>query len=188
MKMADREVQIQLLVSGHQNPDGTIKHVKSDPKSLQYSYQLLSSNPPATGPIVASNGDIDLGYLPQPAGYSDRVDISFTIGGSVIGNDDTNTYYIRAATLTETSGKPNQVGFCWRVNNETSEVPIPWPAHITVKRPDKSTIKIDDQNPGNSAVPYYYCLGTAFDNINQLGGPEKGKYYYLAFDPKIVHG
>ena len=103
-------------------------------------------------------------------------------------NCHNNPYYIRAATATETSGNPNQVGFCWRVNNENAEIPIPWPANITVERPNICTIKIDDQSPGNSSPTYYYCLGTAFDNINQLGDPEQGSYYYVTFDPKIVRG
>ena len=100
--MPDREVQIQLLVSGHQNPDGTIEHLGSNPNSLQYSYQLLSSNPPATGPIVASNGDIDLGNLPQAAGFSNRVDIYFTVGGSIIGNDNNGNYILDVETANAT--------------------------------------------------------------------------------------
>jgi hypothetical protein len=179
--LPSRELHVFLSISGHQNGDGSISHLGSDPNSLQYSYSLNYAVPSATSDAVASNGDLDLGAVGSSSSYSNQVDIYFDVVGSITGNDG-NSYPVRFATATE-GNPPDDVGFCWRVNNETDENPIPWPNNIVVTRNSNTQVLIDDQSPGNSTVPYYYCLGTSIDNINGAGN-----YYYITFDPKIVRG
>ena len=176
----DRELHVLLNISGHQNANGTIQNVPGDPNSLQFNYGLNYARPSANVGAVLSDGDLDLSQVNTDPAYSNRVDIYFEVTGSIVGNDG-NTYPVRFATATETSGNPKQVGFCWRVNNYNDETPIAWPAKMSVQRVSNCEVEINDQSPGRNGVPYYYCLGIVIDNI-------ASPYYYITFDPKIVNG
>jgi hypothetical protein len=186
----NRFIVVALEVNGHQNSDGTIEHRANDPSSLQYSYRLATSSPPATGPLVASNGDLDLGYLPQNPGDPAAVDIHFIVSGSITGNAPGSIYPIHFAEDTDFNpdDPTKQKGYCWRVNNEQGENPIPWPGKMSTQRSSDTEVVIMDGSPQNNSPPYYYCLGTKFTDIDQLGAPRSGSYYYLTFDPKIVRG
>lgn len=178
--LPDRELHVLLNISGHQNADGTIGNIPGDPNSLQFNYGLNYARPGAGLGAALSNGDLDLSLVNSDPAWSNRIDIYFQVMGSIIGLDG-NNYPVRFATLTETSGNPEQVGPLWRVNNETAEQRIPWPATMTAQRISDLEVMINDQSPSRNSVPYYYCLGIVIPNI-------AAPYYYVTFDPRIVNG
>jgi hypothetical protein len=180
--LPDRELHVLLNIYGHQNGDGSIGFQSGNPHSLGWNYGLNYARPSAGVGAALSDGNLDLSLVGTDPAFSNRIDIYFKVVGSIIGNDG-NTYPVRFATATETSHNPKQIGFCWRVNNETDETPIAWPATMSVQRISDTEVEINDQSPGRNGVPYYYCLGIAIDNIAGAGS-----YYYITFDPKIVNG
>ena len=180
--LPDRELHVLLNIYGHQNPDGSIGVQSSNPNSLGFNYGLNYARPGATIQAVDCWGNLDLSQVTSDPNWSNRIDMYFQVMGSILGNDGIS-YPVRFATATETSGNPKQVGFCWRINNQTDENPIAWPATMSAVRLSPTQVEINDQSPGRNSVPYFYNLGIAIDNIAGAGS-----YYYITFDPKIVNG
>lgn len=129
---------------------------------------------------VKNNGDLKLTGLDSESGYTDNVDITFTLDTSEMEDPNKNPVEGRWAYATEYSGKGPVTGFLWfcavidAEKREYDLTPINIPG-MTAARLDDTQVQIDDNTPA-TAPDYGYCLGLvlpAYDN------------YYLTLDPML---
>lgn len=129
---------------------------------------------------VKKNGDLKLTNLQDEDGYTDNVDITFTLDTSKMVDQQGNPVQGRWATATEYSGTGPVTGFLWfcRVidasKREYDETPIQITG-MTAERLSDMEVKIDD-NTDDAAPDYGYCLGLVLSSEGN---------YYITLDPML---
>ncbi|WP_324827064.1 hypothetical protein [Qipengyuania zhejiangensis] len=164
----------------------TVTPTLNYPASGQYGATVeytQTGQDPDTGNMknrVKKNGDLKLTNLQDADGYTDNVDITFTLDSSKMVDEHGNAVTGRWATKTEYSGTGPVTGFLWfctvtdAEKREYDTAPIDVPGMTAVRLSDQQ-VQIDD-NTDDSAPDYGYCLGLVLSSKNG---------YYITLDPML---
>ena len=129
---------------------------------------------------VKKDGDLKLTKLKDANGFTDNVDITFTLDTSKMVDKQGNPVAGRWATATEYSGTGPVTGFLWfcevqdveRREYDTTPITV---EGMTAARLSDMKVQIDD-NTDDKAPDYAYCLGLVL--------PDRGNYY-ITLDPMV---